>query len=639
MLGILVDDAIVVGENIHSRHQEGADRLQGAIEGAQRVTIPVTFGVLTTVAAFTPLLFGAGTMGQIQAVIAGTVLCCLVFSLIESQFILPAHLGHSKVNTPAGELSMIMIPIGAILLMEIAWDLRSWVALALLAVAIVVAMRLAGLLAPIAERVLQFQARVATGIESLIENEYRRLAEAAIRARYITLACALVAFMSAVAVVASNRLPFSFFPPLAADQVKARLTMPLGTSAWVTDEGIKLLEASGRRVRDRLNEEHPEAPPVMHLLAAVGDQPSAGYGPPSAGDVSSGGARGHLGEVVMQLTPSQSRKLKTREVAAIWREENGPITDAIELKFDSNLFTGGKDLDIQLEGDNVDELRVVAEKIRLKLGEYPGVLDITDSFRSGKQELKLSILPSGEALGLTLGNLARQVRQAYYGEEAQRIQRGRDDVRVMVRYTEAERRSLGSLDSMRIRTPAGSEVPFATVASADLGRGYSTIKRVDGRRVVNVTADVDRTQITANEVLADLNRGAVQAIMAPHPRVNYRLEGQQADQQESTSSIIPLYAVAIFVIFALLAIPLKSYTQPLIIMSVIPFAFVGAIWGHLIMKQFGLVSGIAMMSVMGLVAASGVVVNSSLVLTHAVNYRQQTLGEGLGAAGSCKGRN
>ena len=328
------------------------------------------------------------------------------------------------------------------------------------------------------------------------------------------------------------------------------------------------------------------------------------------------------GEDILQLTPSETRDITTRQVADIWRDVNGPIADAVELKFNSSLFTAGNDIDIQLEGEDVEELRVVAAKLRAKLDEYPGVVDITDSFRSGKQELKLAITPSGEALGITLGNLAQQVRRAFYGEEAQRIQRGRDDVRVMVRYTEAERSSIASLSTMRVRTPDGSEVPFATVGRANLGQGFSTIKRADGRRVVNVVADVDRSQITANEVIADLRKGSIQQIFDAFPRVSYRLEGAQADQQESVASLIPYLFIALFVIFALLAIPLKSYLQPLTIMSVIPFALCGAIYGHLIMKSLGYISGMAMMSILGFTAAAGVVVNSSLVLVHGINQRR-----------------
>jgi multidrug efflux pump subunit AcrB len=632
VLGILVDDAIVVGESVHARHQEGVGRLAGAIEGAQRVTIPVTFGVLTTVAAFMPLLFGVGDMGQVMSVIAATVLCCLTFSLIESQLVLPAHLGNGKVSSEVGEVGVMLLPIFAILLSFIAWDLRSYLAIAIAIASIMLALHAAGRFQYLAGYVLRLQEGFAKRVESLIDIQFRAAARAAIKARYVSAAVAFVALLSAVAILASGRLPFSFFPPLASDQVIAKLTMPLGTSGLKTNQAIEQLEKSAGEVRQRLNREYPDSPPVTHILAAVGEQPStiASVGPRSqSGSGTGGSANDHLGEVILQLTPSRTRDIKSREVAELWRELNGPIADAIELKFDANLFSAGNDIDIQLESDNVEELRVVAEVIRHKLAEYPGVMNVTDSFREGKQELKLDTLPSGEALGLSLASLARQVRQAFYGEEAQRIQRGRDDVRVMVRYTHEERRSLGSLDSMRIRTPDGSEVPFATVATAEMGRGFSTIRRTDRRRVVNVIADVDRTRITANEVIADLRSGPIQAIMAGHPRVSYTLEGQQADQAENVAQLLPIFAMALFIIYALLAVPLKSYIQPLIIMSVIPFAFMGAVWGHLIMKTFGFVSGIAFMSILGFVAASGVVVNSSLVLVHSVNYRR-TSGEPLG---------
>ena len=624
VLGILVDDAIVVGENVHSRHQEGFAPLAGAIEGAQRVTVPVTFGVLTTVAAFLPLIFGVGFMGQVMTVIAATVICCLVFSLVESQMILPSHLGHTRTETPSGEVAMMLVPIVAIILLGFARDARTYLALAIATVALLLAVHAAGLFAPLATRLIAFQARFAAAFEALIDSRFRSVVRTAINARYVTAAVAGVALLSAIAILISGRLPFSFFPPLASDQVIASLTMPLGTSARNTNDAVTRLEASAQEVERTLSARYPEAPPVVHLMAAVGDHPSAANGPPNAQEfVPAGSGNGHLGEVVMQLTPSQTRDITTREVADLWRKVNGPIPDAVELKFNSSLFTAGNDIDIQLEGDSVDELRAIAEALRFKLAEYPGVVDITDSFRSGKQELKLDILPSGEALGLSLGSLARQVRQAFFGEEAQRIQRGRDDVKVMVRYTEDERRTLSVLDEMRIRTPQGAEVPFATVARASLGRGFSTIRRADGRRVVNVVADVDRSQITANEVLTDLRSGPIQSIMSAYPRVAYSLEGAQADQSESLAALGPLYLMALFVIFALLAIPLRSYLHPLIIMSVIPFAFMGAIWGHLIMKNLGFVSGLAMMSILGVTAASGVVVNSSLVLVHRVNQLRE----------------
>ena len=628
VLGILVDDAVVVGENVHANQIRHGDLLEGAIKGTQQVSVPVVFGVLTTITAFMPLMLGPGTMGQIFGVIATVVICCLIFSLVESQFILPAHLGNQSVESEVGEVGLLMIPITAIILSQFAWGLASFINMACVALVVAYFLYKVGIAEVVAHRVIVFQQSVSSRIEQLIDVKFRAFVITATNARYVTSAIALAAFLSGMGIVASGRLPFSFFPPLESDQAIAQLTMPLGTPASVTNEAVLKLERSAQALAQELATEYPESPPVTHILSAVGNQPSSsgGGGPPGGGSPSSGG--GHLGEVTLQLVPSQSRDVETREVANRWRELAGQVPDAVELKFNTSLFTVGNAIDIQLEGDNVDDLRVLAEKLRLKLAEYPGVIDITDSFRSGKQELQLDISPGGEALGLTLANLARQVRQAFYGEEAQRIQRGRDDVRVMVRYPESERQSLGTLGDMRIRTVDGSEVPFDTVAVADLGRGYSSIKRADRQRVVNVIADVDRTQITANEVLAALGDGEIQKILADYPRVKYSLEGEQAEQGEAAASLIPLFFISLFVIYALLAIPLKSYMQPLIIMSVIPFAMLGAIWGHQIMKTFDLVAGLAMMSVMGVIAASGVVVNSSLVLVHNVNGRRED-GESL----------
>ena len=634
VLGILVDDAIVVGESVYSVQKAQTESqaasswvsedslLTAAIHGTQIVSVPVIFGVLTTVVAFIPFLLGTGTMGQIQSIMAIVVLCCLFFSLVESQLVLPAHLGHRSPESPAGEVGLMLVPLIGILLLEVAWDMRSYLSLAIAAASILFAWHLFGGFDTLAARLIALQSRFSDGLERWINTRFRALVGLALRRRYLTASWAAAALIVTVGTLASGRLPFSFFPPLESDQVTARLTMPLGTAASITEAAVARLESTGQTLAKQLASQSPDAPPVSHILAALGGHPvsASAFGPPGTGGGPSSG--GHLGEVTMQLTPSETRSIETREVAAMWREATGAVPDAVELTFASSLFSVGEAINIQLEGNDLEELRVVAERLREKLAEYPGVIDIADSFRSGKQELKLDILPSGEALGLTLGMLARQVRQAFYGEEAQRIQRGRDDVRVMVRYTDAERRSLDALDGMRIRTPDGSEVPFATVAEARLGRGFSSIKRSDRRRVVNVVADVDRTKITANKVMANLRSGAMQAIMRDHPRVAYSLEGAQRQQGESIAALIPLFFVALFMIYALLAVPLRSYSQPLIIMSVIPFALVGAVSGHLIMKSFDLLSGLAMMSVMGFIAASGVVVNSSLVLMHSVNEKR-----------------
>ena len=281
-------------------------------------------------------------------------------------------------------------------------------------------------------------------------------------------------------------------------------------------------------------------------------------------------------------------------------------------------MTPGDDVDVMLVGPDIDELRAAADEVKARLRSYAGVFGITDSFREGKQEMKLDIKPAAETLGLTLEDLGRQVRQAFYGEEAQRIQRGRDDIRVMVRYPAGQRKSLGDLENMRIRTPDGGEIPFGQVAVVEPGRGYASIKRVDRNRAVNVTAAVDAGITSGGSVIADLENRILPEVLADHPSVFYSFEGIQAEQQDAVGGLQIGFSVALLAIFALLAVPLKSYLQPLIIMSAIPFGLVGAVWGHMIM---GL--DVTLMSMFGLVALSGVVVNDSLVMVDFINRKRR----------------
>ena len=277
----------------------------------------------------------------------------------------------------------------------------------------------------------------------------------------------------------------------------------------------------------------------------------------------------------------------------------------------------GDDVDVMLVGPNIERLQAAATRIKGHLGTYNGVFDISDSFEAGKEEIKLGITPAAETLGLSLQDLGRQVRQAFYGEEAQRIQRGRDDIRVMVRYPADERRSLGSLENMRIRTPDGAEVPFGHVAVIEPGRGFASIKRVDRNRAVNITASVDENVTSSGIVITDLVNRILPEVLNEHPGVIYSLEGMRAEQQDAIGGLQIGFVIALFGIFSLLAIPLKSYVQPLIIMSAIPFGFVGGVWGHIFMGQ-----AVTMMSMMGLVALSGVVINDSLIMVDFINRKR-----------------
>ncbi len=573
VLGIVVDDAVVVGENIYRRFQQGERGLQAAISGAREVAVPVTFAVLTSIAAFSPLMTVPGNTGKIMKLIPEIVILALVFSLVESLFILPAHLAHSKMNETKKSKSR----------------LGGWWT--------------------------YFQDWISSRLVRLIHHGYRPLLERCLRWRYLTVSIGVALLSVTIALYAGNWIKFAFFPQVPADNVAAMLTMPLGTRAEVTARAVSRLETSAVQLQNELESGNDEKI-FMHMLAVVGDQPLRAAQRQNQGQNVSFGAA-HLGEVNIELTPAEERTLSSIEIAKRWRELTGPIPDATELTFTSSLFSAGEPINIQLTAPDYVELRRAAEKLKSKLAEYPGVFDIADSFRPGKREVKLSLTEEASVFGLSLSDLARQVRQAFYGEEVQRIQRGRDDIRVMVRYPENERRSLNSLENMRIRTLEGAEVPFSVVARTELGRGYAAINRTDRQRIVNVTADIDQNRANANEILADVTSYVLPAIVADHPRIGYSLEGEQREQQETMSGLIRSFGIALMVIFTLLAIPFRSYLQPLIIMAVIPFGFVGAVWGHVIM---GL--DLTILSMMGLVALSGVVINDSLVLVDFINRRR-----------------
>jgi multidrug efflux pump subunit AcrB len=579
VLGILVDDAIVVGENVHRHQEEGDEPLDSAIRGAQEVAIPVTFGVLTTIAAFLPMILAPGHMGQVFGAIGIVVVFCLLFSWVESKLILPSHLGHMRIGEKAAGESAEPSASN-----------------------------------PLSSGWRSLQAKVSGGLVRFVRNVYRPALERALEWRYATLSAGVATLIVTVAVIASGTMKFSFFPPVDGDFVSARLTMPQGVPVALTEQAVLEIEAAARRVKDRLDAEYPDVGVVRHILTKVGAQP----GSSSRGSTNPSGGT-HLGGVEIELVGGDDRPLSAGEIAQLWREETPEIAGAEELVFKSALFSVGEPINLEFQARDVAALQAASDALKARLADYPGVFDISDSFRDGKEEIKLTILETAQPLGLTLADLADQVRQAFYGEEAQRIQRGRDDVRVMVRYPESGRRSLADLENLRIRTPDGGEVPFYTVARAERGRGYANIRRRDRQRVINVTADLDEEEANANEIMRDLRESFLPGLLADHPGVQYVVEGVQREQAEALKGLLFNYLFALVLIYALLAIPLRSYGQPLIIMAVIPFGLVGAIAGHLLLGH----EILSMMSVFGVVALSGVIVNDSLVLVHYVNERRR----------------
>ena len=564
VLGIVVDDAIIVGENIFRHQEDHGDGMRGSIEGAREISKPVVFAVLTTVAAFMPLMFVPGMMGKIFRVIPLIVVPCLLFSLIESLAILPAHLAHMKKRkTGSG----------------------SW---------------------------YRFQQFFANGLKSFVRRCYQPTLETALNWRYVTAAIGLATLILTGGMVLGGWTSFHFFPSIEADFMAASVTMPQGTPVDVTSAAVEKIEVGATRLRARLEQE-TGMDYFRHVSTAIGDQPMAGRRGGPMGPVQTTAAA-NVGEVTVELAPAETRSYTSEQLGNLWREATGPIPEAVDLNFSMSMMTPGDDVDVQLAGPDVDRLRDAANAVKSRLAAYAGIYEISDSFRAGKEEMQLGIKPAAETLGLTLQDLGRQVRQAFYGEEAQRIQRGRDDIRVMVRYPQDERRSLGDLENMRIRTPNGGEVPFSQVAQVEPGRGYASIKRVDRNRAVNVTASVDPSVTTSGAVIADLRERILPEVLADYPGVFYTFEGAQAEQADAVGGLQRGFALALLMIFALLAVPLRSYVQPLIIMAAIPFGLVGAIWGHMLL---GL--DVTMMSMFGLVALTGVVVNDSLVMVDFIN--------------------
>ena len=597
VLGLLVDDAIVVGENVHRHQESGDDAMVSAIRGTQEVSTPVIFGILTTVAAFLPLMISPGHYGQVFRVIAFVVVLCLLFSLIESQLILPAHLGRMKLgngrDSDPGEQRMAIS--------------RGW---------------------------YRLQRATSGSLEYLATHRYSSALSTVLRWRYATLAAGVGILLITTSLVVFGHIKMTFFPPVESDYVTARIVMSPGTSIDVTASAVREVELAAHRMKAALDADFDfEGDSIVrHIFVTVGRQTDSSNGPSFV--ITGGGD--NLGEVAIELAGGDVRPIGAKVVAQRWRDETPPIPGIEELRFDSALFSGGDPINIQLAATDITALEAAADRLKLRLSEYAGVIDVADSFRDGKQEIRLSLLASAEPLGITLDDLSRQVRQAFYGAEAQRIQRGRDDIRVMVRYPRDERRSLSDLDNLRIRAPGGGEVPFYAVARVERGRGYAAIRRVDRRRVINVTADIDDAIANENEVLADLGKEFLPTLLVDYPGLSYDLEGMQGEQKDTFRALKRNGFVALVLIYALLAVPLRSYGLPLIIMAVIPFGFVGAIAGHLIMRM-----NLSMMSIFGVVALSGVVVNSSLVLVHYVNQRRDEgipLEEAVRAAGVARFR-
>jgi len=560
VLGIVVDDAIVTGENVYTHLKTAESGEQAAIRGTQEVATPVTFGVLTTVAAFLPLAFIEGNRGALFAQIPVVVIPVLLFSLIESKFVLPAHLKYLKLRSEKSNPSKLQ----------------------------------------------QFQQRFADGFEHAIMKYYQPLLNVALKNKLATVSLFVGIFFIILTLITSGWTKFIFFPRIPSETVRAELTFPAGTPFEVTNKYIIDMSDKAKELQDKYRDEDGQSV-ILNILATTGGR----------------GGSSNTGSVRFEITPAEKREsdIGSRELASEWRDLIGIIPGAESVTFRAEFGRSSDPIDVQLSGSSIDTLEAVAEKVKERLATYPTVYEIADSMSDGKDELQIELTEQGLALGLNRVDVSQQVRNSFFGAQVQRIQRGRDDVRVMVRLPIEERRSVADLTDILIKTPTGGTVPLSHVATLVPGQSPSSIYRIDRYRTLNVTADVEKSNTNMTVLQADL-KAYLDELMVQYPGVDYSLEGEAKEQRESFGSLAWGLVFVFFIIYALLAIPFKSYMQPLIVMSVIPFGMIGAVMGHWVMGM-----ELTIMSLLGMLALIGVVVNDSLVLVDFINKKREEGGD------------
>lgn len=551
VLGIVVDDAIVIGESAYTEVERHGHSVDNVIRGAQKVAMPATFGVLTTIAAFIPMLMVSGPMGIIWKSIGMVVILCLAFSLVESKFILPAHLAHMKFKKPGAPRGFFG----------------------------------------------RLKANFNDRVQHFIHHSYRNFLERCIKQRYNVVAAFIGVLVLSIALVASGKVRWVFFPDIPSDFIQVQLEMDEGSSEENTLKVVQSIEEALYKMNDKMEQDNGYQV-VKHSFINMSSRTSA--------------------FIFAELTKGEDREVDGVTIAAAWREQLPELLSVKKLSFNASTNDAGGDISFRLTSSDLDELSAASKELKQKLASYEGVYDIADNFSSGSHEIRLKIRPEAEALGLTLSDLARQVRYGFYGYEAQRILRNKEEIKVMVRYPLEQRRTVGYLENMLIRTPTGTSVPFSTVAQIEKGESYASITRVDGKRAITITANANKNIVEPSKVVQEIQKDYLPQLQSKYPKIQTALDGGSLDEQNAMVGLMQGFFFALFTIYALMAIPLKSYSQPLIIMSVIPFGIIGALFGHLI-------QGLAMsvLSLCGIVALAGVVVNDSLILVDFVNRARE----------------
>ncbi|MFH2129418.1 MAG: efflux RND transporter permease subunit [bacterium] len=576
ILGIVADDAIVVGESIAWHRSQGKDPVTSAIDGLREVGLPVMTAVLTTILAFIPLLFIEGIMGKFIRILPVVVIACLLISLFESFTLLPTHLAHQPSDAPRD-------------------GVRGSLFKGLNAVPTV----------------------VGRALDRFSDAIYAPLLSALMTWRYAFLCLTISLLLVSLGIIRGNFLKFEMLPERDGFYMTAIVEFPEGTSRNVTAAAVRKIEQAMADIAAQTATASGD-PLVRSRLAISGQAP--GLEPGSFGQLGS-----HLGGVQVILLDSRRRGIQTRELLKQWQRQVGTISGATSVSYSGTIMGHpGKPIEIAIDGQDPERLAQAAGDLRQHLKQFQGVFDIQADNTAGKDEIQFRLKPEARSLGLTVQDLADQLQTGYYGEEILRVQRGRDDVRIRIRYTRSERQRQGSLDGVRIRTPEGIEVPLGVVADAKIGPGSSTIYRTDGRRRITVSADVDTAVIFADEIIGDLKTGVFKTLKSRYPGINLVLKGEAGEMETSFATMFIGFILAILAIYMLIATLFRSYLQPLLILVTVPFGLIGAIWGHLLMG-----CDLTMISLFGMVGLAGIAVNDAIVLIERINAN---IGEGLSFA-------
>lgn len=577
-LGIVVDDAIVISENIHVHMQMGKPPIRAAVDGTYEVFPSVASSIATTIVAFLPLFFVSGVMGKFISVMPLAVIAMLLISLAEAIFTLPVHLGHEN-NLFMRFLSWLLSPL---------WFLhRFWTWLS-----------------------VQF----SSGMEFVSTKVYGPIVIWCLDNKPAVISGQITAVILTIGLFVSDLVPFEFFPKMDARQIEAAVSFPDGTPAQFADEVTRKMTAAIEKIQ--AEEVAAGRPPIFTVvrrsLGSVQNQQAVGPGGTTEGS--------HVGSVQVALVPLEEREISSDEILFKWREIVGEVVGADSVKFISeNMGPGGNPIEFKLLAKRTDlpALQAAVEKAKEKLRSYNGVFDIDDDDRPGKWELQINDLTEeGRASGISLDEIIRSARAAFYGEEVMRMQRGRNEVKLMVRYPIDERRSIEDLNNLRIRTADGIERPVGELAEIEFVRSSNEINRIDQMRSITISGDVDTTRNNSFRVVEDFRTTFVPQLLAEHPGVFIRWEGQQQQTAESFTSMFVGFVLAMIGMYVLLTMEFRSYAQPLMIMAIIPFGIIGATFGHWVLQlQF------TIFSMFGLIALTGVVVNDSIVLLDFVNHR------------------